>query len=132
MFDKKFSLILLVLSFFVIIGSVSASENITCCSDASGLDVDNNVSEVVVSDLKENNDTSVSHVVEHNISLESIDFSGVINESSSKTDLKTILSDLNNKAFYGSFDIVNISSSSEFKQGMINVLRMVCLMLLLI
>ena len=94
MFNKKFSLILLVLSFFVIIGSVSASENITSCNDASGLDVDNNVSEVVVSDLKENNDTSVSHVVEHNnkISLNSIDFSGVINESSSKSDLKTNLS----------------------------------------
>ena len=117
MFNKKLSLILLVLSFFVILGSVSASENITNCSDASGLDVNNNVSEVVVSDLKENNDTSANH---NKISLESIDFSGVINESSSKSDLKNNLSDLNNKYFYGSFNIVNISSSSEFKQGMIN------------
>jgi hypothetical protein len=121
MFNKKFSLILLVLSFFVIMGSVSASENITYYSDASGLDVDNNVSEVVVSDLKENNDTSASHAVENNnISLDSIDFSGVINESSSKSDLKTNLSDLNNKALYGSFNVVNISSSSEFKQAMSN------------
>ncbi len=46
--------------------SVSTSEN----NDAYGLDVDNNVSEVVVSDLKENNDTSASHVVEHNNNYE--------------------------------------------------------------
>ncbi len=39
MFNKKFSLILLALSFFVIMGSVSASENITSSSDASALDV---------------------------------------------------------------------------------------------
>ena len=60
MFFKKFSLILLILSFFIIMGSVSANDNIT---NVCILDMDTNTFEVVVSDLNENNNTSVSHVL---------------------------------------------------------------------
>ena len=44
----------------------------------------------------------------------------MIKDSSSSSNNGSNLFDLNNKSFFSSFNIVNISSSSEFKQTMFN------------